>query len=147
MHRHKIAAALVVIGAPALAALSGPAAAETVYHGPKCADIVDGSAAYEGTAVLARMSLGAKACRAVNYTLTITDATGSTVLATASGSPTTDQAGGPATAFQTAVADPTPADGVCVYVTTSLGKRVFDRAPDEGCVAIDPGSASGQRFH
>jgi len=90
MHRQKIAAALAVVGVPALTVLTGPASAETVYHGPKCADIVDGSAAYDGTSVLARMLLGAPACKTVKYTLYVTDGiTPDTVLATTTGASST----------------------------------------------------------
>ncbi|MDX6323767.1 MAG: hypothetical protein QOK15_121 [Nocardioidaceae bacterium] len=144
MHRHKIAAALAVAALPTLAALSGPAAAETVYHGPKCADVVDGSAAYDGTSVIGRMLLGATACKNVTYTLYVTDGTTTTtLLATTLGTPATTVDGAPAVTFSTAVTDPTPTDGVCVYVTTTRGGKVYDRAPDTGCVSYTVDGGAG----
>lgn len=132
MHTQRIAATLLALSGSAVAATAVPATAET---GPKCADIVDGNALYDDTGVHARMLLAAPACKGVTYTLYVSDGTTTTTrLATATGTPTTTAAGDPAVTFDTAVTDPTSTDGVCLYVTTSRGRHVFDRAPDTGCI-------------
>ena len=135
MPRPKIAAALVAAGAFALAALSGPAAAEDVYRGPTCADITGGGSFYRGGVVNAQMELGDTACKTVTYTLYVSDGTTTTTLLhTATGTPGTSDTLAPAVNFEVEVDDPTAHPVVCLYVTTSRGRHVFDRAPDTGCV-------------
>jgi hypothetical protein len=147
----RIVAALLAVPPCAAGATAVPAVGAP--RTPPCADITDGSAFYDSTGVHGRMILGAAACKRISYTMYVTDGTTTdTLLTTATGIPTTmtnpDGSTTYAVTFDTAVTDPTPDSGVCVYVVTSHGKQVYDVAPDDGCapLVID-GGAGGQRFH
>jgi hypothetical protein len=132
-------------------AASAPAAIDDV-NGPACADITDTSWLYstDGATATVDIELGTASCPTVSYTLWVVDsATDSTAVSSASMrgdgaalSPGLDvvtvQAGVP-------LADQ---DGVvCLYATTSIGRHVFDRAPDASCVELTPGGTGGVSGH
>lgn len=132
-------------------AASAPAAIDDV-NGPACADITDTSWLYstDGATATVDIELGTASCPTVSYTLWVVDsATDSTAVSSASMrgdgaalSPGLDvvtvQAGVP-------LADQ---DGVvCLYATTSIGRHVFDRAPDVSCVELTPGGTGGVSGH
>jgi hypothetical protein len=132
-------------------AASAPAAIDDV-NGPACADITDTSWLYstDGATATVDIELGTASCPTVSYTLWVVEsATDSTAVSSASMrgdgaalSPGLDvvtvQAGVP-------LADQ---DGVvCLYATTSIGRHVFDRAPDASCVELTPGGTGGVSGH
>jgi hypothetical protein len=148
---------VIPVVALALAAMAGsaPAAVDDV-KGPACADITDTSWLYstDGATATVDIELGTASCPSVSYTLWVVDsATDSTPVSSASVrgdgvalSPGLDvvtvQAGVPAT----------DQDGeVCLYATTSVGRHVFDRAPDAdltpNCVELIPGGSGGVSGH
>ena len=133
------AAATVVALSPLSAA---PASAVGDVKGPRCADITDGAGFYNGTSVNLRLTLAAPSCRAVTYTLYVLNADGTTELATAEATRTDGTF-----VFFDNVASNTTDSTVCVYATTSVGRHVFDRAPDSGCVPLTVnGGAPAQSF-
>jgi hypothetical protein len=148
---------VIPIVAVALAAMaaSAPAAVDDV-KGPACADITDTSWLYslDGSTATVDIELGTASCPSVSYTLWVVNSDDdSTSVSSASVrgdgaaiSPGLDvvtvQAGVP-------VADQ---DGeVCLYATTSVGRHVFDRAPDAdltpNCVELIPGGSGGVSGH
>lgn len=123
------AAALFLGVAPAVNAIGND------VKGPACADIVAGDGFNTGGSVQFMLSVAAPSCAPVTYTMYVLDEPGDvTPLATAklSGDGSTDLL------FSIAVTDDD--DTVCVYSTTSIGRHVFDRAPDSGCVTLTVGS-------
>lgn len=135
-----------LLAAAALAvAPATSAAAEVNYRGPACANIIEGSALYNDSGVHARMTLQAPACKGVAYTLYVLDDAGQPVVTTVTGATNPDQ---PGFVFFDAAVPTTAGDTICVYVTTSRGKHVFDRAPDDGCASLTKGGGiPGQGFH
>lgn len=119
--------------------LAVPVAAQDV-RGPRCADIVDGSGVYDGSTVNFRITTEAASCRAVTYTLYVLDEEGGALLASQSKRGT----GNNQVFFNVSVSDPD--ETVCVYATTSVGRHVFDRAPDSGCVDLTVGAGPPARF-
>ena len=112
-------------------------------RGLRCADVVDGSAAYttqQGQTpptVLAEAVLAKQACRKVQYTLQIFDeATSARPMIRLSGTPTTDEAGRPVVRFESEVVQETGDETICVRFVTRIGKRVLDLAPDTGCAEL-----------
>jgi hypothetical protein len=115
-----------------------------------CADIIEGRAVYQsvpdspaesGAEVLAQMDLGARACKKVNYTMTVLESeTDSTVLATAEGvpnRPTDDPNVVPRVEFTAKAPNRGPDSDVCVVITTTTKNgKVLDRAPDTNCVLL-----------
>jgi len=130
-----LAAVVAVVAAPgALADVRGPA----------CADIVGGAFTYEEGIVSGSMTLAAPACRQVSYTLHVIHQE-SGVTKTTSLEGTLNPAAPNRVFFNGAVADD---DGtVCVYATSSIGRHVFDRAPDEGCVEVSEGAPGQSGFN
>ena len=122
--------------------------------GPACTDVLTDNGTqttqgvYDGTQVIFRVVLAAPSCEQATYTLHVLDAGGSTEIA--SGSQPGDGAS-TVLFFSGATAVSVPAgtgDTVCVYLTTSIGGHVFDRAPDTGCGALTSGGgAGGTGFH
>lgn len=116
----------VVLVLPTIAAGAGEDA-----KGPACTDIVGGSALYTGGRISLVADLAASPCKFVTYTLYVyDDETSTTPLATVTDYVLLDDA----TIGLTTEAD---TDGVvCVAMTTSIGKHVFDTAPDSGCILV-----------
>jgi hypothetical protein len=152
--------ALLTLGV-ALAALLPVSSGAVDTRGPACADIVFGDGSYAvndlSTApptplaeptLTWRFDLAAPSCAAVTYTLYIYDSTGTTLL----GDPLTVTGVSGASSIEftqtfNGAGEPTAdPDGVCLVGTTSLGRHVADRAPDEGCVPVAPDSGGGVGF-
>jgi hypothetical protein len=145
--------ALLAIGAAIAAVLAVPSVAVDT-KGPPCADIVfgDGSYAYYGADGITPLAnpyvewtfeLAAPACKVVTYSLEVYDLQETSKLATVE--PTS--VSGTSVVFRYTFATGTaPSDGVCLAGTTSLGPHVADRALDEGCLPLPPGSGGGQTF-
>jgi hypothetical protein len=123
-----------------------PAAAAPVGEPPpgkRCADVVDGAAAYTTQqnqtppTVLAEAVLAKQACKAVRYNLLVFDeVTSKRPMLTLSGTATTDAAGRPVVRFESEVLQETGDQTVCVRFETRNGYRIFDRAPDTGCAEL-----------
>jgi hypothetical protein len=139
---------LLAVGAAVAAVLAVPSVAGDT-KGPPCANIVDGTGSYayyeaDGQTPLANpyvdwtFVLAAPACEATTYKLEIYDLQGTTLLATVD---STDPA-----FLYTFATGTAPAEGVCIVGTTFFRGRVADRAPDEGCVPLDPLSGGGVGF-
>jgi hypothetical protein len=150
---------LLVIPVVALAlaamAASAPAAVDDV-KGPACADITDTSWLYslDGTTATVDIELGTASCRSVSYTLWVVDSEDdSTPVSSASmrGDGTELSSGLDVVTVQAAVPLDDRDGEVCLYATTSLGRHVFDWAPDAdlspNCVELIPGGSGGVSGH
>jgi hypothetical protein len=148
---------VIPVVALALAAMAGsaPAAVDDV-KGPACADITDTSWLYstDGATATVDIELGTASCPSVSYTLWVVDsATDSTPVSSAS--VRGDGAAlSPGLDVVTVQADVPVADQdgvVCLYATTSIGRHVFDWAPDTNltpnCVELTPGGTGGVSGH
>jgi hypothetical protein len=144
------------VAAVAVLAVPVVAMAKTVddVPGVTCADILTDNGAqttqgvYDGTQVIFRIVLAAPSCKQVAYTVHVLDAQGTTEIA--SGSQSGDGTSSVLTfAGSSAVLVPSgTGNAVCVYLTTSIGGHVFDRAPDNECGALtNGGGAGGTGFH
>jgi hypothetical protein len=148
--------ALLAVGA-AVATLSAVASgAPPDTTGPPCADIVDGLAGYlihdpitgeplSQPVLDLDLFLASPSCASVTYTLDVYASDETTLLATVTG-----VRGAESVHFtQTfnGVGEPTAdLEGLCLVATTSLGRHVADRAPDQGCVTVEPDSSGGVGF-
>jgi hypothetical protein len=132
---------LIIALALALAVLAPTAAADDV-RGPACADITGGGFVFDGSAVTGSARLKAPACTHVIYTLYVLDSPGDTEpLASGTGTPTETGS----VLFNVPATD---GDGVvCVYAETSIGRHVFDRAPNTGCVEVTSASGGQEGFN
>lgn len=124
-------------GALALATVPmAPAAAEV---GPACADIINGSGSYgsfDGQAfVSANAETVAPACAQVTYAVNVHDTAGALITS----APAIVVDGSSLTFFVNVPGSPTE---VCVTLTSSIGRRVFDTAPD----APEAGCATGSHM-
>ena len=142
-------------------ALLGPAgwatAADDDVKGPACADITDSSWAYseDGSTASVDLFVASASCPSVTYTLyaqnsvTGTDATEIVGRGSVPGDGDALFEDGTDFVGLTAdIPDTTDQDGeVCLYVTTSVGRHGFDRAPDASlspnCVSLVPGGRAG----
>jgi hypothetical protein len=129
------AASTTLLAGPAIAA---PASSDRDVSGPACLDVLDGLRSYVGDQLTVTLQLAAPACKFATYQLTVEDAGTSTTYV-----PTSfDASGNPVFAVTTS-----GETFVCVTATTSIGKRVFDRAPDENCIEVaNDGSSPGVRM-
>lgn len=150
---------LLVISVVALAlaatAASAPAAVDDV-NGPACADITDTSWLYsaDGSTATVDIELGTASCPSVTYTLWVVDsAADSTPVSSASmrGDGTALSPGLDVVTVQAGVPAADQDGEVCLYATTSLGRHVFDWAPDAdltpNCVELVPGGSGGVSGH
>jgi len=148
-----IALALVVPAGWATAAVDD-------VKGPTCADIIESDWFYSGdgtpaSGIVATLTLflPTASCPSVSYTLVVQDSlTNTTIVATETmrGDRDADGTSGPGTdsVTVTATVPESARDGtVCLYATTSVGRHVFDRAPDAtlnpNCVSLIPGGSAG----
>ncbi|MCV0404201.1 MAG: hypothetical protein K5924_10955 [Chloroflexi bacterium] len=132
------------------ALLVGVLAIPVSAAGPKCVDLLgrdqadtqDSRATYNGSRVAAQIFIAGDQCRQATYTLYVLESETDTVpFATGTAQGTAD--GTPDAVEIFADADAADTD-VCVYVESSIGRHVFDRAPAEGCVTLfDDGSSPG----
>jgi hypothetical protein len=149
-----IAVALLIPAGLATAALDD-------VKGPACADIIDSDWFYSGdptdpasgTTATVTFFVAAASCPSVSYTLVVQDSlTETAIVATGTmrGDGIADNTSGLGTDSVT-VSATVPEDerdgSVCLYATTSAGRHVFDRAPDEtlspNCVSLTPGGLAG----
>lgn len=141
--------ALLAVGAAVAAALAVPSGAVDA-KGPPCADITFGDGGFSSFAteppislVDWRFDLAQPSCAGVTYTLYIYDLTGDTLLATDTVS---GVGGAPSISFSEAVIGAMDPLGVCLVGTTSIGRHVIDRAPDQGCAPLTPDGSGGVGF-
>lgn len=142
--------ALLAVGAAVTASLPVSAGAVDT-QGPACADITFGDGGYSffatdppSAVVDWRFDLAAPSCAGVTYTLYVYDLAGETLI----GTETVSGVSGELSlffseAFVGATADP---DGVCLVGTTSIGRHVADRAPDQNCAPVTPDGSGGVGF-
>jgi hypothetical protein len=148
---------VIPVVALALAAMAGSApAAVNDVKGPACADITDTSWLYsaDGATATVDIELGTASCPRVSYTLWVVDsAADSTPVSSASvpGDGTELAPGLDVVTVQAGVPAADQDGEVCLYATTSVGRHVFDRAPDAdltpNCVELIPGGSGGVSGH
>ena len=142
-------AAIVALATLVFAGLGSAAPDENVK--PRCADIIGGSGGYfpgEPPEVEFTVRLAEPSCSNVAYTIVVLDdATNTTPLATA-----TQQGDGTSTSLLFTINEvANDDDTICVYATTSKAKKnggvkegkLYDRAPDTGCLEITAGVGPG----
>ena len=140
MHRPTLTATLCALAACSAAVLPlQPASAGTKVK--PCADVIDGTAVLDADGVHVEVVLAAPSCKKVAYILEVAD--GSDVLGGTDGRRT---AGASTVTFDFDVTDPTPADGLCVAVSTLQKRKLFDQAPDGGCVTVTLGGGPVHGF-
>jgi hypothetical protein len=130
-------------------------AAPDDVRGPACADIIDSDWGYssDGATATVFLFLDTASCRSVTYTVVVQDSDTETAIqatTATSGDGDADNTSGPGTDSVTLNATVAAADRdteVCLYATTSIGRHVFDRAPDAdlspNCVELIPGGNAG----
>jgi hypothetical protein len=136
--------ALVVAVSPA-----STAKIDDLHGGPVCADITNDSGITEYSDGTLTFVIGtvAPACRGLTYTVSAYDDVTGVLLGTGSASGTkTAQADGSGFVIVSVPIDQskvTSDDSFCI-VATSGDDRVFDRAPDTGCISFPTDSSGGQ---
>jgi hypothetical protein len=145
----------VVALALAVTAASAPAAIDDV-KGPACADITSTSWLYssDGSTATVDIELGTASCPSVTYTLWVVnsdDDSTSVNSASMRGDGTELSPGLDVVTVQAAVPLDDRDGEVCLYATTSLGRHVFDWAPDAdldpNCVEVIAGGSGGVSGH
>ena len=122
-----VACAVAVVGGIVPRATAAP----DDVNGPACADIVSGSFGIGSGTLGGTVETAAPACKFVTYTLYVSGQAFTT------GIPLADDR---VVGFMSAYS----ASNACVYVTSSVGAHVFDRAPDTGCRdAVEGGPVGG----
>jgi hypothetical protein len=138
------------------ATVASATAAVDDVNGPACADITDTSWLYsaDGSTATVDIELGTASCPRVSYTLWVVDsAADSTPVSSASvpGDGTELSPGLDVVTVQAGVPAADQDGEVCLYATTSVGRHVFDRAPDAdltpNCVELIPGGSGGVSGH
>lgn len=138
--------ALVVAVSPA-----STAKIDELHGGPVCADITNDSGIFDYSNGTLTFVIGtvAPACRGLTYTVSAYDDVTKQLLGTGSavGTKTADPNGGGAGFVIVSVpidqSKVTTTDSFCI-VATSGDDRVFDRAPDTGCVSFPTDASGGQ---
>jgi len=139
-----LALAAVAITAPSL---SSGAVGDT--NGPPCRDISNGQFNYSQTATAGTFNLNAQlllgddglaaACKQVTYTLyVLVDGTDPTA---PGATPLAFPQDGSVQWTGIMITDDDPY--ICVYATTSHNAKVFDTAPDSGCLVVTAGVTGG----
>jgi hypothetical protein len=139
------AAALVVAVSPA-----STAKIDDTHGGPVCADITNNSGIsdYSNGTLTFVIGTVAPSCRGITYTVSAFDDVNHSVLlgtGSAVGNKTAQQDGS-GFVVVTVPIDTSKAltqDSFCI-VATSSDDRVFDRAPDSGCISFPVSSSGGQ---
>jgi hypothetical protein len=147
-----MAALALAIGLPSVAGASA-----NDVSGPKCADVWAGDGSYDSTGTVnVFVFLGSEfdqvpSCPYVTYTLHVLDASGTELASVSTSGNGVDGVELSPLLLSTTV-DPSNS-AVCVYATTSVGRHIFDRAPDpdlsylpKGCIDMTqsgPGSGFG----
>jgi hypothetical protein len=133
---------------------TGLATAADDVNGPPCANIVDTDWGYsaDGATATVNIHLDVASCPYVTYTLVVQDSlTNQTFVIDASevgdGVSLVPETGADVVTVQAAVPEEDQDGFICLYTTTSIGKHVFDRAPDAtndpSCVELSPGGSGG----
>jgi hypothetical protein len=138
--------ALVVAVSPA-----STAKIDDTNGGPVCADITNDSGVsdYSNSTLTFVLSTVAPSCRGLTYTVSAYDDTTGVLLGTGSAPGNkTPQIDGSGFVFVTVPIDTSkastdPIESFCI-VATSGDDRVFDRAPDAGCISFPVSSSGGQ---
>ncbi len=148
---------VIPVVALALAAMAAPApAAVDDVSGPACADITDTSWLYsfDGQTAIVDIELGTASCPTVSYKLWVVDSdTDSTPVSSASvrGDGAALSPGLDVVTVQAAIPSADQDGEVCLYATTSIGRHVFDWAPDANlspnCLELVPGGTGGFSGH
>ena len=148
---------LIPVVALALAAMAASAlAADDDVKGPACADITDTSWLYssDGGTATVDIELGTASCPIVSYTLWVVDSAADSTPVSSASVPGDGTALAPGLDVVTVQAGVPSADQdgvICLYATTSIGRHVFDRAPDAdldpNCVELTPGGTGGVSGH
>ena len=145
----------VVALALAVTAASAPAAIDDV-KGPACADITSTSWLYssDGSTATVDIELGTASCPSVTYTLWVVNSDDDSTSVNSASMRGDGTELSPGLDVVTVQADVPTADQdgiVCLYATTSVGRHVFDRAPDAdldpNCVELTPGGTGGVSGH
>jgi hypothetical protein len=152
---------LVVLLAAAVLAAASVAVAHAALNdakGPTCVDITNADFSYsaDGTTATVNITVDAASCTTVTYKLFAQDSAADTTIVNSAGVPGDGTEFAPNAGFDVVTVNvPIPAgeqDGsVCLYATTSIGRHLFDRAPDSGsgmpngsgCVELIPGGTGG----
>ena len=138
--------ALVVAVSPA-----NTAKIDGTNGGPVCADITNdsGISDYSNGTLTFVISAVAPSCRALTYTVSAYDDTTGVLLGTGSAPgnkiPQMDGSGFVfvTVPIDTSKASTDPIESFCI-VATSADDRVFDRAPDTGCISFPVNGSGGQ---
>jgi hypothetical protein len=135
----------------AVSAAVAPAALDDA-NGPTCVDITDTSWIYsaDGSTATVDISLGTASCPFVTYSLVVQDEVSVTTVVASDGvgGDGTELAPGLDVVSVSADVPAAERDGtVCLFATTSIGRHVFDRAPDAdltpNCIELVPGGTGG----
>ena len=147
MRHYRLIALLLVVAAALVIPATGATAPIDQVRGPACADITlfgpDGSGnpvyttRQAGTTtpgpatVYAALTTAKPSCSGFTYTITVYDATGTTVLdsQTFAGDDTSSS-------FSYSFSPPGGPSEVCISATSSRDEKVIDAAPNSGCVVI-----------
>jgi hypothetical protein len=144
-----IAAVGMLVAATTGTALAHSTLTDSDVHGPQCMDISDGRGAYDTSTVAVAVNTSKPSCAFGTYRLVVySDETATQQLAAESqrGNGFVDPIRGPELRFiLDNVTDPQNDGTVCVTATTTVGRHVFDRGPDDGCLEINAGGVSGGR--
>ncbi|PWU21017.1 MAG: hypothetical protein C5B48_11780 [Candidatus Rokuibacteriota bacterium] len=140
------ATALVVAVSPA-----NTAKIDDTNGGPVCADITNNSGIsdYSNGTLTFVLGTTAPSCRGITYTVSAYDDSGNRDVLLGTGSAMgnkTAQQDGSGFVFVTVQIDTSKAttqDSFCI-VATSSDDRVFDRAPDTGCISFPVNASGGQ---
>jgi hypothetical protein len=155
MRMRSIALLTVVFAALAVTTAGVTAPPVDQVRGPACADITlsdpdqTGPPLYstnrgtEPATVHALLTTDKPSCRGVTYTITVFDATGTTVLT----SPTFE-GDGATSAFTLTYMPPGAPSQVCIQATSARDGHVIDAAPNDACgvLVLDGGSPGGQGY-
>jgi hypothetical protein len=147
--------AVAAVCATALFVAVSPASTAKIddtHGGPVCADITNNSGINDYSNGTLTFAIGtvAPSCRAITYTVYAYDDTNHSILlgtGSAAGNKTLLPDGSGYVLVTVPIdeskASSTPIHSLCI-VATSSGDRVFDRAPDSGCISFPVDGTGGQ---
>ena len=150
----KLVALAAVFGTALVVAVSpaNTAKIDDTHGGPTCADITNNSGINDYTTGTLTFAIGtvAPSCKGLTYTVSVYDDTTGALVGTGSakGNKTTapgvtDGSGFVIVSVPIDESKVTTRDSFCI-VATSSDDRVFDRAPDTGCVSFPVSGSGGQ---
>jgi hypothetical protein len=147
----KLLALAAVFGTALVVAVSpvNTAKIDNINGGPTCADITNNSGISDYSNGTLTFAIGtvAPSCRGMTYTVSAYDDTTGVLLGTGSATGNkTAQEDGSGFVIVTVPIDQskvTTTDSFCI-AATSADDRVFDRAPDTGCISFPVNASGGQ---